>query len=467
MPGHDPQASRRERQALLALFLPTLGGQVAQTANGFVDAVMAGAVGPRDLAAVAVGASIWVPVYLFITGVVIAATPLLSQRLGAGRHAEVGPLAWQALWLALLAGLCGSLAVLAAPALFDPLQVPEPLQEITGRYLAGLAAGMPAAGLFIGLRSYSESVSHTRPMLVISVIGLLANIPLNAWFIHGGLGVPAMGGAGCGLATAVVMWLMAILMGLHVLRGRYYRALPAGNRLVLPVPPPRWPDILHIGRLGLPIGLAIFFEVSIFAVIAMLVSRFGEQVVAGHQIALNLASLTFMVPLSVAMALTVRTGYAAGARDLRAVQLAIRTGMRLILLVALLNVLLLLALRELAPALYTKDTQVRELAALLLVYAALFQLPDALQVAASGVLRGFRDTRHAMLVTLFSYWCVGLPVGCALGFGLVPGIAAGPQGFWAGLIAGLTVAAVLLNRRVWRYYRGETVLHRDWPPRQA
>jgi MATE family multidrug resistance protein len=445
-------------RALLALTLPILGGQVAQTANGFIDTVMAGAVSPLDLAAVAVGASIWVPVFLFMVGVIIAATPILSQHIGAGRHHEVVPTAWQALWLAAGIGIVGFLAVRQAPLLFAAMEVPAELRTLTERYLQGLSWGLPGIALFIGLRSYTESLSHTRPILVISFIGLLANIPLNAIFIYGWLGMPAMGGAGCGVATGIVMWLMAALMWFYARHARHYRDhAPQGTRLHGEPHAPQWRVLAAMLSLGLPIGLAIFFEVSIFAAVAVLLSTMGTVVIAGHQIALNFASLTFMLPLSVAMALTVRTGLAVGARDPLAARLAVRTGLSLAIAVAAFNAGVLLLGRDLIPHLYTDDEAVRTLAAGLIIYAGVFQLPDALQVTANGALRGFRDTQAPMWITLLSYWGIGLPVGWMLGFGEIFGItvmpALGPQGFWIGLIAGLTAAAVFLGLRLARQLR--------------
>lgn len=464
-PGQDPtpalpvRTAQAELRALLALVLPILGGQVAQTANGFIDTVMAGAVSPLDLAAVAVGASIWVPVFLFMVGVIIAATPILSQHIGAGRHDKVVPTAWQALWLAGGTGICGFFVARHATLVFGALDVPPALHALTARYLDGLSWGLPGIALFIGLRSYSESLSHTRPILVISLVGLLANIPLNAVFIHGLLGMPAMGGAGCGVATAIVMWLMALLMWLYVRRAAHYRdSVPPGTRMVGNPHAPEPRILLAMLALGLPIGMAIFFEVSIFAAVAVLLSTMGTTAVAGHQIALNFASLTFMLPLSLALALTVRTGLAAGANDQSAARLAVHTGMGLAVAVALFNASVLLLGRHFIPALYTDDEAVRALATALIVYAAIFQLPDALQVTANGALRGFHDTNVPMWITLLAYWGVGLPVGWALGFGTLFGMpvctALGPQGFWIGLIAGLCAAAALLNRRLFRHLRG-------------
>lgn len=416
--------------------------------------MMAGAVSPLDLAAVATGAAIWVTIFLFMVGVIIAATPILSQHLGAGRHHQIVPTAWQTLWLAFAIGLLGFFTVRHASLLFDAFDVAPLLRDMTQRYLDGLSWGLPGIALFIGLRSYTESLSHPMPILVISFIGLAANIPLNYIFIHGKLGLPAMGGPGCGLATTIVMWLMAILMWFYVRHARYYHTCaPVGTRISGAIQAPDWRTILTILTLGLPIGMAIFFEVSIFAIIAILIGSLGAKVVAGHQIALNFASLTFMLPLSVALALTVRTGYAVGAGDLPAARRTVRIGIIFSIGIALFNMALLMGGRQYIPALYTNDLGVQSLAASLLLFAALFQLPDALQVTASGALRGFKDTRGPMWVTLAAYWGIGLPIGWILGFGTFGVTPLGPQGFWIGLVAGLVVAAILLNWRLLRLLR--------------
>lgn len=438
---------RTELRAQLALALPILGGQLAQTANGFVDTVMAGRVSAIDLAAVAVGASIWVPVYLFMTGVLMSATPVISRHLGAGSLHRVNPLTQQSLWLSLILGVLMALVLRSMAPVLQWLDVDPQIRPMVIGYLNALSWGMPGVALFLALRSYTEAMSHTRPVLLISVAGLLINIPSNYALIYGKLGLPALGGVGCGWATTIVMWAMPAMMALYVARHPSYDE--ARLNLRHPTLEPR--TLWYFTRLGLPVGLSIFFEVSIFAVIALLISTLGPTIVAGHQIALNFASLIFMIPLSLALAVTVRVGRARGREDRVSAKLAITTAMALTLFIGVTAAALLLLLRHQVPAVYTDNLEVQSLAARLLLFAALYQISDAWQVTANGALRGYEDTGVPMVITLIAYWGIGLPVGYVLGLTDLWRPAMGPDGFWIGLLCGLSAAAVLLSIRLWRH----------------
>lgn len=439
-------AQRTEVRAQLLLALPILGGQLAQTANGFVDTVMAGRVSAVDLAAVAVGASIWVPAYLFMTGILMSATPILSRTLGAQEYHRVNPIAQQSLWLALIIGIVAALLMRSIAPLLTWMEVDEQIRPLVSGYLNALSWGMPGAALFLALRSYTEAMSHTRPVLWISVLGLLINIPTNYVLIYGKFGFPALGGVGCGWATAIVMWAMAAMMAFYVARHPTYDSARLNINKLLIEPA----MIFYIARLGLPVGLTIFFEVSIFSIIALLISTLGPTIVAGHQIALNFASLIFMIPLSLALAVTVRVGRARGEESPAAAKLAIQCAMCMTLIVGVTAALLLFGLRHQVPLLYTSNIDVQMLASQLLLFAALYQISDAWQVTANGALRGYEDTAIPMLITLFAYWGLGLPIGYLLGLTDVILPAMGPEGFWVGLLCGLTVAAVMLSVRLQR-----------------
>jgi multidrug resistance protein, MATE family len=445
--------SRRETRAQLLLALPILGGQLAQTANGFVDTVMAGRVSAVDLAAVAVGASVWVPVYLFMTGVLMSATPVLSRKLGAQAYHRINPIAQQGLWLALGLGLLAALALRSMAPVLAWMDVDEQLKPLVLGYLNALSWGMPGAALFLTLRSYTEAMSHTRPVLWISVAGLLINIPSNYVLIYGKFGLPALGGVGCGWATSLVFWCMALLMAGYIGRHPVYAQARLHLRRTHLEAGTAW----YIFRLGLPVGLSIFFEASIFAMIALLISGLGPIVVAGHQVALNFTSLLFMIPLSLALAVTVRVGSGRGKRDPEAVRQSIRTAMTMTAVIGVSVGALLYLFRNQVPLMYSNDTEVQTLAARLLLFAALYQVSDAWQVTVSGALRGFEDTTVPMFITLLAYWGIGLPIGylLALTDRLVP--AMGPEGFWIGLLSGLTAAAIMLSIRLSIRVRRDTV----------
>ncbi len=439
-------AQRTEVRAQLLLALPILGGQLAQTANGFVDTVMAGRVSAVDLAAVAVGASIWVPAYLFMTGILMSATPILARTLGAQEYHRVNPIAQQSLWLALLIGAAMALLLRSIAPVLTWMEVDEQIRPLVSGYLNALSWGMPGAALFLALRSYTEAMSHTRPVLWISVIGLLINIPTNYVLIYGKLGFPALGGVGCGWATAIVMWSMAAMMAFYIARHPSYDSARLNLKKLIVEPA----TIIYIARLGLPVGLTIFFEVSIFSVIALLISTLGPTIVAGHQIALNFASLIFMIPLSLALAVTVRVGLARGEASAAGARLAIHCAMLMAIIVGVSAAILLFALRHHVPLLYTTNIDVQMLASQLLLFAALYQISDAWQVTANGALRGYEDTAAPMLITLFAYWGLGLPIGYLLGLTDLIRPAMGPEGFWIGLLCGLTVAAIMLSLRLRR-----------------
>ena len=433
-----------ELRALLTLAIPIIIAQLAHTAMGFVDAVMAGRVSPRDLAAVALGNSLWVPVFLLMTGLLLAMTPKVAQHFGAGNQAQTGPLVRQALWLALVIGCSASFLLWNAKPVLLLMGVDAQLAELSMGYLHGIAFGFPAVALYHVLRCFSDGLGHTRPSMIFGIGGLLLNIPLNYVLIYGKFGLPALGGVGCGWASGIVMWGMLFGLFWWVRRAPYYQASQLFSRF-------QWPDwqiIKGLLSIGVPIGVAIFAEASIFSVIALLIGGLGASVVAGHQIALNFSSLVFMIPYSLGMAATVRVGHALGRGEPREARFAAGISMGAALGYACLSASLMLVLREEIAQIYTDSPEVIALAASLLVYSALFQFSDAIQVTAAGALRGYQDTRVTMILTLFAYWGIGLPVGYALGLSHWFGEPSGPKGLWQGLVVGLTCAAVMLVIRL-------------------
>ncbi|MHA6493383.1 MATE family efflux transporter [Pseudomonas borbori] len=433
-----------ELRSLLLLATPIIIAQLAHTAMGFVDTVMAGRVSAQDLAAVALGNSIWVPVFLLMTGVLLATTPKVAQRFGAGKHDEIGPLVRQALWLALAVGGIAAALLWNAEIVLHAMNVDPALIAPSMGYLRAVACGFPAVALYHVLRCFSDGLGHTRPSMVLGLLGLLLNIPLNYIFIYGKLGLPAMGGVGCGWATAVVMVLMLLGMLWWVRWAPFYQPSQLFSRFELP----QWAVIKRLLAIGLPIGIAVFAESSIFAVIALLIGGLGATVVAGHQIALNFSSMVFMIPYSLGMAATVRVGQALGRGEPREARFAAGVSMATALGYACLSASLMLLLREQIAQIYSPDPSVIAMAASLIVFAALFQFSDAIQVTAAGALRGYQDTRMTMLLTLFAYWGIGLPVGYALGLSELFGPPSGPSGLWIGLIVGLTCAAAMLAIRL-------------------
>lgn len=438
--SHHKAEIKSELLTLFHLMLPILITQVAQAGYGLIDTIMAGRVSPADLAAVAVGAGLWLPIVLLISGILLATTPLVAEAVGADRRAQVPEITRQSLWVALGLGVLGFILLRLSPLLFAPLGVPENLQSMTTTYLHGVSYGLPAVALYSVLRCYSEALGHPRAVTVISLLGLALNVPLNYAFIYGYGMIPAMGGPGCGYATAILMWSMTGLLALYVSVAKHYADIRLFDRFEVP----NRQMITKILALGVPIGIAIFFEVSLFSLAALILSPLGETVVAAHQIALSVTSQLFMIPLSLAIALTIRIGQLYGEQNWQKLYLVRWLGFITCTLLAICTMLLIAVSRDAMARAYTSDAEVQALAVYLLLFALAYQLVDAWQVTAAGVLRGLQDTQATMWITLFCYWLVALPLGIYWSRVLHYGAA----GFWAGLVLGLGLASILLAWRL-------------------
>jgi len=433
-----------ELKEILCLCLPIIGAQVAQTMMGFVDTVMAGRVSALDLAAVAIGSSVWLPIYLTIAGLLQATTPIIAHHFGSKNSSGITHTFNQSLWLAVVAGIIGFFLLSNAEPLLMIMDINPELRGVSIQYLNAVAWGIPAISLFQVLRYLSEGIGHTRPIMLFSFLGLLINIPANYILIYGKFGAPALGGVGCGWATAIVMWIMLLSMLIYQWITPRYKELLTKHQWRLPQLQP----LKELLLLGGPIGVAIFVEVSIFCVIALLIGSLGETIVAGHQIALNFAALVFMVPLSISQALTIRVGHALGAQRSTDAWYSATVGVKVALCFAVISASSILLGSTHIPYLYTNQTEVIAIASSLLVYAAIFQLSDAIQITSAGALRGYKDTTVPMLIILFVYWGVGLPLGYSLGLTNTWGTPMGPQGLWIGLVIGLTFAAITLGARL-------------------
>jgi len=303
---------------------------------------------------------------------------------------------------------------------------------------------VPALTLYLAMRYLSDGLHWTLPTMLLGFGGLVVLVPLGFALTFGVAGLPAMGAGGLGIASAVMMWSQAIVFALYLCRARRFADLGLFARF----DPPRWPSIRGLLATGLPIGVTVAMEGSLFIVTALLIGRLGTVPVAAHQIAINVASLCFMVPLGLAEATTVRVGHALGRGSREDMRRAAFAGYALALCTQACSALVLLFGRHVLVALYTHDVAAAALAASLLLYAAAFQFPDGIQVLSAGALRGLKDTRVPMFLAAFAYWGIGMPLGAGLGLGLGGFTQAwGPRGMWIGLIAGLTVAAILLGRR--------------------
>ena len=407
-----------------------------------VNTIVAGRLGPEPLAGVAVGGSYYQMFWLFGLGVLMSVSPIVAHAYGAGRDEEVGRRFRQAVWLALM---------LAVP-LVGLLACVEPMLRWFGTdaraiphaagYVYAMCFGMPAMLVFLAHRYTSEGIGWTRPVIYTAVVGLSTNIAGNWLFTLGNLGIPSQGARGCGIATALACWAMLATMHVYQRRHAIYRKFGLFERFDRP----DRVALSEILALGLPISGSVVSEGALFAIAALLMSTLGTEIVAAHQVALSYASLMFMIPLSLHSATTIHVGHQIGRGDVVAGRNAGWSGIAMCGIIMALSSLVILAARDGIAAAYTTDPNVRELAVWLLLFVAVFQIPDGLQVGAAGALRGFKDANVPMALNFTAYWGIGFPA--AWWFGIHEGV--GPSGIWAGLIAGLATCAVFL---IWRYRR--------------
>lgn len=438
-----------ESKKLALLTGPILVAQLTQMMMGVVDTLMSGRVGAVDLAAVAVGSAIWTPLTLLIFGLGMALAPVISHYHGAGDNSQMSRYVQQALYTCIIGALITGTLIYLAPYFLAMMDVEPAFRTMTLKYLRFIMWGLPAFVLYVVLRNFCEGLSHTMPSLVIGVIGLLVNIPMNYIFIYGKLGMPALGGAGSGLASAVVLWAMALSLLVYVTTAKRFAANGPFKRFSKP----DWDDIFYFFRLGGPISMSLFFETSLFAAVAILIAPLGSVMVSGHQIALNVSSIVYMFPLSLSMAVTLRVGFALGAKKPEDAITAYKVALLFGVSFATINGLgMWLGGRWLA-GFYSQHSGIIELAGTLLGLAAIFTISDTFQAIAMGALRGYKDTRAAMVITLIAYWPFGLTVGVILGLTNLVRPAMGAAGFWIGFISGLSVAAVMLTLRLLRVHK--------------
>ena len=442
--GGGLAATGAEAREILRLGTPAIFAQPAYFSMRVVDTVMAGQLGPEPLAAISLGGSLWMPLAVMGMGVLLPVSPSVAQAVGADRRDDCGHYLRQGLWLSQVVALLLAFAFSATPQILALFGVDPTLIPLSSQFLMSLSWGLPARMAFVVLRGFTEGTGHTRPILWISIVGTLANIGLNELLMYGHWGFPALGAVGCGYATAIVDVLMAVLLGLWITWHPDLARYAPWSRWEWP----EWKPIVHFLAVGLPISVSLLMEVSCFGVAGLWLGQFGPTVVSAHQIALNLASLTFMVPLGLSIAVSVRVAQFVGARELDRARRTGQTGAILCGGIMLLATLAFWLVPQLFVGCYTSDDEVLKLGCQLLVLAALFQFFDGLQVAATGALRGLKQTRSTMIINTIAYWGLGLPLGAWLGLHLKWGA----PGFWLAFSVAIGFAAALLNWQFHHYF---------------
>ena len=429
-----------ESRALLRIAGPLIVNNLSIAGMQFADAVMAGRLGAEALAAVAVGGSIWFLGFTVMLGLMMAISPIVARHYGAGNKELIGRYTRQGLWLAVVLGMCiFTLAQLFVEPLLTFIGIDVGFRATTIGYAKAIMFGAPAICAFLAFRFTTEGIGYTRPIMYTSLLALASNVFLNYALMYGHFGFPAFGAVGCGIASAITMWLMVFVLGIYVYVQPIYKPLKIFDRMA----PLRFPVLKEILNLGMPIAVTITAEAGLFSAISILIGTRGAEITAAHQIALNFASTMFMIPLALSAAITIRTGHALGAGNAVLARFAGATGIWMSAFFMTCSAAFLLLFRDVVVSVYTSDPSVQAIAVSLLLMAAIFQIADGVQIGAAGALRGYKDTRMPMIINTFAYWALGFPLAymAAITFQSPPAY------IWAGFVLGLSVAAVLLTIR--------------------
>jgi MATE family multidrug resistance protein len=429
---------RGDVRALVRLALPVAIVQVTMMLMGTVDTIMVGRVSPADLAAVALGNLYFFGVVVFGMGTLFALDPVISQAVGADDRVGVARGVQRGAVLSVGLSVVATLLLLPGRAVFTALGQPDDVVPIAAGYAIACIPGVLPFYLFNVLRQSLQAMHRMRPILVTVVAANLANAFFNWVFIYGNLGAPALGAVGSGWATSLSRTFMTVCLlalGWPLLRDS---VRPLRRDALARVP------LQRFLRIGAPIGVQQSLEFWVFGVAGLFMGWLGTVPMASHQVALNLASLTFMVSVGTAQAASVLVGHSVGRGDPPGARRAAGAGLLAGAAFMAVAAAVFLAFPEGLARLYSDDAAVIAVTALLIPIAGVFQVFDGVQVVSSGVLRGVGDTRLPMLVNLLGFWGIGLPISVGLGFGLH----LGPRGVWLGLAGGIGAVALLLLVRV-------------------
>jgi MATE family multidrug resistance protein len=443
-PSVAPRGFRGELVAMARIAAPVVVVQVGWMAMGVVDTLVVGRVSADAMAAVALGNLLFLAIAIFGMGVLMGLDPVVAQAIGAGEHDAVTRNAQRGLILIIGLTLLSTIALLPVRPLVALLGQPPEVVPLVAAYTYVAIGGFLPFYLSVLARVVLQANGHIRPMVLAMFAANLLNLALNWVFVFGHLGVPPLGAIGSSWATMLSRWMLAIFLVVFSWGSlapwiRPWRAEALDLRAI-------W----RLLRIGAPIGLQFELELGIFSLVGVLMGRLGAGAMAANQVALNLSSVTFMVPLGVSIAGAVLVGKAIGRGDVaearRAAMAALACGIGFMLA----SGVTMLTFPHLLARAYTADPTVQAIAAMLIPLAGIFQVFDGTQVVSIGILRGTGDTRTPLIVNIVGYWLIGLPLAAYLGLGT----AAGPAGLWWGLVVGLAVVALILVVRVRMRLRG-------------
>lgn len=426
---------------LWIIFTPILITQLAMFSMSFFDIMMTGKYAAHHLAGVAVGSSLWVPISTGIGGILLSITPIVSHFIGANQKKNVSFSVLQGVYtatgLALLIILIGGFSI---NPILNAMNLEYDVRYVAKSYLVSISIGVIPLFIYNTLRSFIDALGKTKVSMFITLMTLPINLILNYLLIFGKLGFPEFGGIGAGIASAITYWIVTIIAIVFIHTQEPFTKFKVFHNLPR-VSFKKWKEIL---QLGIPIGLSIFIETSIFSAVTLFMSKYGTIVIASHQAALNFTSFLYMIPLSISMALTILVSYETGAKRFKDAHSYSFLGITIGVSISFITGVLLIIFKNKIALLYSSEPEVIALTSRFLLFGAFFQLSDAIQAPIQGALRGYKDVRVTFIMAIISFWIIGLP----LGFILANFTILEPFGYWVSLIIGLAIGALTLTARL-------------------
>ena len=438
---YETNTFKQKIKLFLTILLPIVITQIGMYAMNFFDTIMSGKAGPEQLAGVAIGSSIWVPVFTGLNGILMAISPIVAQLKGGKREKEIAPAVKQGVYLSIaLAIVVAVVGFFLLNPVLSLMNIEPEVSHVAKYYLITLGIGIIPLFMFNLLRSFIDALGLTRISMLIILLTLPTNIFFNYVFIFGKWGFPSLGGIGAGLASALTYWVAFIIVAAVIQKVHPLKSYDIFKKWMTPSLKEWWAQL----KIGLPIGFAIFFETSIFAAVTFFMTAFDTSTIAAHQAAINFASFLYMLPLSIAFTLTIAVGYEAGGKRYTDARTYSYIGISLAVLLSILAGVILYTFDDSVAKLYSSDPHVIALTKNFIFYAIFFQLSDAVGAPIQGILRGYKDVNITLIMAFISYWVIGLPSG----YLLANYTSLGPYGYWMSLIIGLTTGAVFLLIRM-------------------
>lgn len=428
---------KKELKIQLRLFFPLLLGQVCVSGMSVADTIMAGMASTIDLSGVALGCAFYWPCVLFLVGLVYAITPIVSHLLPSKNYGLIKQNLFNATIISLIIGVLVGVFLALLPLIYNFIDADIEMVNVAKGYIYAVSLAMPFCVLYNILRSYADGLGFTKPTMYFGILMLLLDIPLNYIFIFGHLGMPKLGGVGCGVSTALIIVISSILMLIIIIKGNFFKAFKT-NQNVFTFDKTLIKNFL---KLAVPLGLSRTVEVACFSLGAVIISPFGPMVVAAHSITLNISSLIFMIPLSLAITMTIRTAYNLGLGSFARVWVSIKSGLRINLVIYFIYASLVFIYRDNLASFYSDDSEVLKLCSTLIIFNCIYMLPDSIQAFLLGTLQGFKDSKVTLYIIMFSYLVVGIPCCYVLAWGTF-GEPLKASGIWIGFIICLLTAAI-------------------------